>query len=384
MPFCSELSRLPALAAILLSIAASACGGDGAPETPGGESAPLAAVTLTPSDIAIARETELVAGVGMSGSLEPAQTVVVKAQVNGRLARLLVDRGDRVTAGQVLAEIEAEGIRGQAASARAAVASAEAALAVATQRLESARRLQAAGAISDLELKSSEAAHQASAAQVAAAKAQLAAAGEAEARTTVVAPLAGVVSERRVEAGEAVKDGDLIVTVVDIGTLELEAHVGVDDAMRVRVGSPVTFTLDATPGEAYRGRVTRIDPRADPGTRQVGIAASLPNPGGRIVAGQYAHGRVLLGGAVSAIAIPAASVSDSAGQARVFVIDGGKLVVRPVTLGARDEAQGLVAVASGLAAGERVLARPVGGAANGLSVNVAADSGAARPARGGN
>lgn len=365
-------SPLPRSLAIALFVVA--CGGGEAGQPEPSASAPLAAVTLTPSDIAVAREMELVAGVSMSGSLEPVQTVELKAQVNGRLSRLLVDRGSRVASGQVLAEIEAEGVRGQAASARAAVASAEAALAVATQRLESARRLQAAGAISDLDLKSTEAAHQASTAQVAAAKAQLAAAGEAEARTSVESPINGVVSVRTIEAGEAVKDGDRLLTVVDIGTLELEAHVGVDEAMRVRVGAPVAFRLDASPGEALRGRVTRIDPRADPGTRQVGIAATLANPGGRIVAGQYARGRVLTGSAQSSVAIPIAAVSDSAGQARVFVIDNGKLVVRPITLGMRDDAQGLVAVSSGLTAGERVLARPVGGAANGLPVSVAADS----------
>lgn len=365
---------------ILLALAA-ACG-------PGGEggdgaaSRPLAAVTLTQSDIAVAREMELVAGVGVSGSLEPAQTVVVKAQVNGRLGRLHVDRGSRVTAGQLLAEIEADGIRSQAASAGAAVASAEAALAVATQRLESARRLQAAGAISDIELRSSEAAHQAAGAQVAAARAQLAAASEAESRTRLTAPMAGVVSGRFMEAGEAVKDGDRVLSVVDIATLQLEAHVGVDEAMRVRVGAPVTFALDALPGTVLRGRVARIDPRADPGTRQVGLAAELANPGGRIVAGQYARGRVLTGEAVTAVAIPIAAVSDSAGQARVFVVEGGTLALRPVTLGTRDEARGVVAVLAGLAADERILARPVVGAAAGLAVTMASDSALTRPAGG--
>jgi RND family efflux transporter MFP subunit len=358
-----------------------ACGG--APEgEAAGDAAPLAAVTLTSADIAVAREVELVEGVSMSGSLEPAQTVVVKAQVAGRIGRLLVDRGSRVRAGQTIAEIIAEGVRGQAMSARAAVASAEAALALATQRLESARRLHAAGGISDIELRTSEANHQAATAQLAAARAQLASATEAEGHATVTSPIAGIVSNRSAEDGEAVKDGDPIVTVVDIGTLELEAQVGIEDAMRVRVGSAVTFTVDALPGQALRGRVVRIDPRADPGTRQVGIAASLPNPGGRLVAGQFAHGRVQTGTASEVIAIPIAAVSDSAGQARVFVIEGGRLVLRQVTLGARDEARGLVAVTSGLEVSARVLARPVLGAANGLPVTVASDS-ALRQAPGG-
>ena len=360
---------------VLLAVLA-ACGGR---EPEAKSAAPLAAVTLTPSDIATAREMELVEGVSMSGSLEPAQTVIMKSQVIGRLRRIHVDRGSRVARGQVLVEIEAEGIRGQAASARAAVASAEAALALSTQRLESARRLQAAGAISDIELRSSEAANQAAAAQLAAARAQLAAAGEAETRTSITSPIDGVVSARIVEEGEAVKDGDRLLEVVDIGTLELQAQVGVDEAMRVHVGSPVTFTLDALPGQALRGRVARIDPRADPGTRQVGIAAQLANPGGRIVAGQFARGRVLTGRAVKGVAIPIAAVSDSAGQARVFVIDNGKLVLRQITLGARDEALGLVAVTSGITATDRILARPVVGAANGLAVTVASDSAVTPP-----
>jgi RND family efflux transporter MFP subunit len=286
----------------------------------------------------------------------------VKAQVGGRLGTIGVDRGSRVSAGQVLVEIEAEGVKGQAASARALVASAEAALALATQRLESARRLQAAGAISDIDLRATEAAHEAAAAQVAATKAQLAAAGEAESRTVVTAPLAGVVSARAVESGEAVKDGDRLFTIVDIAALELDAQVGVDAAMRVRVGSPVTFALDALPGQLLQGRVVRIDPRADPGTRQVGVAAQLANPGGRIVAGQYARGRILTGQSVTA------------GQARVYVIDGTTLSLRHITLGTQDDAQGLVAVLEGLSANDRILARPVVGAANGLPVTIASDS----------
>jgi membrane fusion protein, multidrug efflux system len=362
---------------VVLVIAACGRGGDAAPAADS-PAASLAAVTLTPSDVATPREMELTEGISLSGSLEPSQTVLVKAQVPGRLRRVLVDRGTRVARGQLLGEIEAEGLRGQAAGAQAAVISAEAAESLATQRLEAAKRLNAAGAISDIELRTAEINVRAAAAQQALARAQLATASEASARTRLTAPIGGVISARMVDPGESVKDGDQVFEVVDINTLELEAQVGVDEAMRVRVGSPVTFSIDAVSGN-LRGRVSRIDPRADPGTRQVGIAAQLPNPGGRIVAGQFARGRVLTGRAVSGIAIPIAAISDSAGVARVFVIENGKLVLRQVTLGARDDARGLVAVTSGLTAADRILARPVVGAANGLSVTVASDSATTAP-----
>ncbi len=370
----------PAAAAFLSLLLAC---GEKSPQAEPSTATPLAAVTLTGSDIALAREMSLVDGVAMSGSLEPAQTVIVKAQVPGRLGNISVDRGSRVGKGQELVVIEAEGVRGMAASARAAVASAEAALALATQRLESAKRLQAAGAISDIDLRASEAAHQAATAQLAAARAQLASAAEAEARTKVTAPLAGVISARAVEAGEAVNGGDQLFTIVDISTLELRAQVGVNEAMKIKVGSPVTFTLDALPGRMFRGRVARIDPRADPATRKVGLAAQLANPGGQIVAGQFAHGRVLAGSPANVVAIPVAAVSDSAGQARVYLIQNGTLVLTPVTLGTRDDAQGMVAVLSGISVNDRILARPVVGAANGLAVTVASDTAAAGSSQGG-
>ena len=368
-----RVRRLTSLLAVAVLIA---CGGE--EEAPAAD-APIAAVTLTASDIATPRQADITAGVPISGSLEPAQTVVVEAQVGGRLRRVLVDRGSRVNRGQLLAQIEAEGVTSQAAGAQAAVISAEATEQLAQQRLEAARRLNAAGAISDIELKTAETNLRAATAQLALARSQLATANEASGRTTITAPIGGIVSERRVEQGEAVKDGDELFQVVDVSTLELQAQVGVDEAMRVRVGSPVSFTIDAL-GQTLQGRVSRIAPRADPGTRQVALAAQLPNPGGRIVAGQFTRGRVVMGQAVPGLAIPVAAVRDSAGTAFVFVIENGRLVQRQVTLGALDDAQGLVLVTQGLSASDRILARQVVGAANGLPVNVASDSATRSPA----
>ncbi|HSA54392.1 MAG TPA: efflux RND transporter periplasmic adaptor subunit [Gemmatimonadaceae bacterium] len=363
---------------LALALAALSCGRGEEAEPGAAEAAPLAAVTLTPSDVAVARTLELTGGVAISGPLEPAQTVELKTQINGRVRQVHVDRGSRVRRGQVLVELEGEGIGGQTESARAAVASAEADLALAAQRLASSRRLHEAGGISDIDLRSAEAAHNAAQARLAAARAQLVNAAEREAYATIRSPIDGVVSAREVEAGEAVSDGNALLTVVDTRTLELQAQVDVDAAMNVRPGLPVVFSLDALPRESFQGRVARVDPRADPATRQVGIAAQLPNANGRIVAGQFARGRVLTGRPQSVTAIPMSAVTDSAGVSRVFVIVNGRLERRNVSLGIRDEAIGMVAVTQGLAAGDRVLAAPVIGAADGLPVTLAGDSAATR------
>ena len=354
-------------------ILAAGCG------TPAADSVPAAStsVTLSPSDVAEARTIELTDGVSVGGSLEPVLTVQVKSQVIGTISGLTADRGTRVHAGEALMVLQSDAIRGQAASARAAVASAQAAVALADQRLQSSKRLHEAGAISDIDLKVSQAAYDAAQAQLAAAQSMYATAAENDSNTIVRSPIDGIVSARSVENGESVKDNVALLTIVDTHTLELAAQVGVEDAMKVRVGAPVLFTLDAVPGRTFEGKVARIDPRADPGTRQVGVYSRLPNPDGSIVAGQYAHGRVLVGKSQQVVAIPSSAVADSAGHPRVYVIQDGKLARRDVTLGARDTDRGLVAVSSGVQAGEKVLAVPVIGATQGLSVTMSADSGSA-------
>lgn len=355
---------------------ASACNGASEAATAGSDSAVAAPVTLGPQDVSVARTLELGSGVTLRGSLEPAQTVTVRAQVGGTVRNLRVDRGSAVRRGQVLAVIEAAGVQSQAAGARAQVAAGEAAVALARQRLEGARKLRAAGAMSEIDLRSAEASFEAAQAQLAAAQAQSATAGEAARRATVTAPLTGSVSTRVVEDGEAVGANDDLLTIVDTRVLELAGQVGIEDAQRVRVGQTVAFTLDASPGQEHRGRVTRVDPRADPGTRQVGVYVQLQNPNARIIAGQFARGRVVTGTAVKAIALPATAVRDTGTAAHVFVVENGRLAKRSVSLGARDEVQGLVAVTSGLRDGERVLTSPAPGTAEGTAVTVVADTSA--------
>jgi membrane fusion protein (multidrug efflux system) len=371
--------RAVMLASIVASVVVAGCNGDSEAATAGKDTATAStAMMLGPQDVAVARMLDLGSGVTLRGSLEPAQTVVVKAQVGGTVRNLRVDRGSSVRRGQALATIEAAGVQSQAAGARAQVAAAQAGVALARQRLEGGRKLREAGAMSEIDFRTAEANFEAAQAQLAAAQAQAATAGEAARRATVTSPLDGSVSERLVQEGEAVSANDNLLTVVDTRVLELAGQVGIEDAQRVRVGLAVAFTLDASPGQEYRGRVVRVDPRADPGTRQVGVYVQLPNQNQRVIAGQFARGRVLTGTSARAIAIPATAVRDTGSAAHVFVVENGKLAKRPVSLGVRDESQGIVAVTSGLREGERVLASPAPGTAEGTAVSVAADT-SARP-----
>jgi RND family efflux transporter MFP subunit len=278
-----------------------------------------------------------------------------------------------VSRGQRLTTIEAAGVRSQVAGARASVAAAEAQLAVARTQRDGQQRLYEAGAISRVQYENAQATYAAAEAQVAAARAQAAVANEAASYTVVTAPLTGVVSERPAEPGEAVASGDPILTIVNTATLELAGRIPVDEAGSVRVGQPVTFTLDAFPGREFLGSVVRKDPAADPSTRQVGIYVRLPNPRGEITAGQFARGQVRGDRAEGAVTIPVTAVQGSGENTAVFVIDNNVLVRRAVTLGPRDEDAGMVAVTTGIRAGERVLARPTPSIADGQPVVIGSD-----------
>ena len=370
------MNRSIAVALVAVTLGAAACSKK--PETSAADSVKAATVTLVPTDIATAELRSIGAGVSVSGNLDPSDVVELKAQVAGTVTGVRVDRGSRVSRGSTLASIEAQGVRSLAAGAEAQVAAARAQLSIAQQRLEGAKRLHEAGAISTIEYKTAQANVDAAEAQVAAARAQAAGAGESAARATITAPINGVVSARAVNGGEAVSVGASLFTIVNASELELAGQVSVEEAARVRPGQPVTFKLDAYPGKDFSGRVARVDPTADPGTRQVGVYVRLPNPGSRMIGGQFARGIIETGGTSSSVAIPeAALLGRSADSAQVFVIASDRIARRIVTLGARDETSGLISIRTGIKAGERVLLNPSADIGDGTLVSIAADKRAA-------
>jgi len=346
----------PVIAAAALTVAG--CGGGAGAKSPAAEAAREAVIELGAQDVAQVSRAELASGGVLTGSLVPYRVVPVKAQVAGTITGIRVDRGTPVTQGTVLATIEADGIRSQAAAAQAN-------LALARQRQESARVLYEAGAMSEIDYQAAQAAYEA-------AKAQAAAAGETAERATLKAPITGVVSARMVEEGEAVNPGQELFTVVNSAYLELAGQVPIEQAAGIRPGQPVIFTLSAFPGHEFRGSVDRVEPTANTQTRQVGIYVRLPNPDGRLVGGQFATGRIIGDRVESALVVPEPAVRGGGADTHVLVVENGQIVRRPVTVGLRDEASGRIAVLSGVTEGEYVIAVPSAELVPGTKVRLSA------------
>ncbi|HET7563629.1 MAG TPA: efflux RND transporter periplasmic adaptor subunit [Gemmatimonadaceae bacterium] len=342
-------------------IAAAACGRSSSQEVPASAAPPRA--VLGPQDVAVAERADLTAGVVLTGSLQPYKLVQVKSQVSGTVRGVRVDRGTPVKRGQVMASIEAEGVQSEAVAARAN-------LALAQQKLDAARTLYDAGAMSAIDFKTAQAA-------VEAAQAEAARAEEAARRSTITAPISGVVSARSVDGGEAVGTDAVLFTVVNSDTLELAGQIPVEQAAGVRVGAPVAFTLNAAPGRELSGRVARIDPVADPLTRQVGVYVQLANRKGTIIGGQFANGRIVGQRVHDAVVVPEAAIRGTGDSTHVLVIAGDQVQRRAVTLGTRDQATSRVAIVRGLQAGERVIITPSVQLTPGTKVTVTGDQQAA-------
>lgn len=238
-------------------------------------------VTLGPENVVVVQAQEIRTGPQLSGNLAAEREAQVRAQVGGQVLAVYADQGQRVSAGQALARIDASAITDAAASARTGVSSAQTSLEVARRNYERAQTLTQAGAMSQRDLESARA--QLSQAQAAAANAssQQASAQKQLANTEVRSPIAGIVSARPVSTGDIVQPGGALFTVVDPRSMRLEASVPADQLGQLQVGSTVSFTVNGYPGRAFTGTVERISPAADPATRQVPVTVTIPNDGGR-------------------------------------------------------------------------------------------------------
>jgi RND family efflux transporter MFP subunit len=177
-------------------------------------------------------------------------------------------------------------------------------------------------------------------------------------RTEVRAPFDGIVSDRKVSAGDTTQVGKELLKVIDPSSLRFEGLVSADNIGEVQAGQPVWFRIHGFAGRDFTGKVTRVNPAANSTTRQVEVLVSFddakqqPN-----VAGLYAEGRVETR-STAALALPTASLVREGDSAYAWVVKEGKLHKSVLTLGDRDPRTGNYALKAGLAEGDQVLRFP--------------------------
>jgi RND family efflux transporter MFP subunit len=363
-------SRIFSAALIALSATVGACKGGSAEAA---DSTLADATTIGTENIAVVTNGVLQAGPTVSGTLTPEREAVVRAQVGGSVLQVFADQGQAVKSGQTLGRIEAGGLQDVFLSARAGVTSASNSADIARRELERAQKLLAAGAIAERDIEQARRNSIAANAALADARARLATASKQVNNTVISSPINGIVSERPISAGDVVQPGAHLFTVVDPSSMRLEGSVPAEQLGQVKLGAPVTFTVNGYPGRTFSGKVSRVNPTADPATRQVRIFITIPNAEGRLVGGLFANGR-LASESHSGMVVPAGAVDARSDIPAVFRIKSGKVERVPVTLGLRDDANERVEIASGVQVGDTLLIGAAQGITPGTIVKVSTPS----------
>ncbi len=183
--------------------------------------------------------------------------------------------------------------------------------------------------------------------------------------STITSPISGVITNRNINPGEITSTNTPLMSVADTATLKLQGNISQEDVVHLPLGSKVKVTVDVIPGKEYSGRVDQVGPIAAATGQYFPVVVDLANDG-KLLAGMTAKASFTLAGSPGILVPLPAIGSGEDGQAFLFVVQGGKVHKRQVTLGMRNDSS--VQVLSGLASGEVVAVSNVDALQDGMEV----------------
>jgi RND family efflux transporter MFP subunit len=389
----SQPGRGRLYAAIAVAVLAVLAGGwyftrKGGPQAPAG-SASASAEAGAPKDgnplplvsVVVPTLGEVAGAVAVTGQIAALNDMPIG--VDGaavRISEVLVEPGDHVRRGQVLARLNPITAQSQLDTAAATLDELRATAAVA--QAEWARAQRAPDAFSVEESERRRVAAVTAQARVKSSEAQLEGARDQFSRTTVVAPTDGIVLTRTAEIGQiAVPGSSVLFHLARNGAIEMRAQVAEQDMPRLKVGQSVSVRLDGLT-KAFTGKVWQLGAVIDPATRQGSVRIALPGNEQILRPGAYARADIATGSSMGVLLPQTAVLSDPAGTYVLVVGEGDKVERRDVRIaGARDAG---MLVSGGLGGSERVVAVAGAFLRVGEQVTVAAPVVAATPPTGAN
>ena len=327
---------------------------------------------LSAEDLRVVQASLVSGGPLVTGTLQPERRADLRSEISAVVLQVYRDNGEPVKAGELLVRLDDTAIRDALTSADASARAAAQALDQAERQLTRQRTLQAQGMTSMQALDDAEVRRNAALSESVASKSRVATARQQLRRTEVRAPFDGVVSERKVSAGDTAAIGKELLKVIDPKSLRFEGLVSADRMSEIKAGQAVSFSVNGFPQGEFTGTVKRVDAAANATTRQVAVlvafndAAKAPR-----VAGLFAEGRIE-SGSQQALMLPDSALVRAGEAASVWRVDATKLTKVAVKLGERDPRRGEFPVLSGLNAGDRVLRNPSGALVDGQKVEYAA------------
>jgi len=301
-----------------------------------------------------------------SGYVVAQRKAAVASKGTGRLVYLGVVEGDRVRAGQVIARIEDADVKAQLAQAQANLQVSRAELHDAQRSLARERLLADSGASSQASVDAAEARYERVKASIAAAEAAVLAAQVSLENTVIRAPFDGTVLTKNADVGEVVAplaasafSKSAVVTIADLGSLQVEADVAESNLEAISAGQPGEIVLDAYPDERYPGVVAKIVPTADRAKATVQVKVAFRSYDARVLPEMSAKVHFLPRPSRVAVdtqpvlVVPGTAVTERNGRSVVFVVERGRAVEVPVVVGRQVGSS--VAIREGLRPGVRVV-----------------------------
>ncbi len=365
--------------AITLALALFACSkpDSGAPKDAGEK--PL---LISSEDLLTIQPNSLALGPVITGSVQPARRADLRAEVSAVVLQVMKENGDPVKRGDLLVRLDDSAIRDNQTSADEAVRAAGQSFDQAERQLQRLKKLRESGMVTTQQFEDSEIRRNTTQSELAAARTRQAQARQQLQRTEARAPFDGIVSDRKVSAGDTAQIGKELLKVIDPGSLRFEGLVSADMITNVKVGQTVSFRINGYGQQEFVGAVTRVSPAANAATRQVEVQVGFTGETRPKLSGLYAEGRVASGG--SALTIPAGSLMREGDKAYAWRLErkpaGNELKKILLTVGLRDPRRGEFVVREGLAAGDQVLRNPSVTLKDGQTVEIASPTVAVQPA----
>lgn len=309
------------------------CGGNSQAET-GEKTPPPVAV-----EAAGVQQGEISATYSGTATLEARNEADVVARVGGVIREVLVEEGDRVEAGQVLARLEDERLKLEVARARAELGKLE-------QEYQRLQRLHAQGLVSKAEFERQK--YELESLQAALQTAELELGW-----TRIRAPIDGVVSARYLKQGNMIQANEAAFHLVDFTPMIAELHVPETALRLLKAGQPARLEADALPGLSFDGRIERINPVIDPATGTFKVTVLVDETQNMLRPGLFVRVGVVHDVHADALLVPRTALVNEDAETAVYVVNDGKAEKRVVTTGYADN--GRIEILSGLEQGDMVV-----------------------------
>ena len=326
---------------------------------------------LAQGDVAAIDARALSISLPLSGSLAPVTQATIKAKVSGVIHETTVQEGQSVAAGQILVRLDAADQRARLTQQQAMLDEAQARLSMAAKNEANSQALLKQKYISQTAYDTTQNSVDLARASVKSAAAMLDIARIALADTVIRAPMAGIVSKRHLQAGEKVAPDMPVYTIVNLAQLTLEAPVPSAEIPRIKLGQDVRFKVDGFGARDFAGKVTRINPTTESGSRAMLVYIAVDNADGALRGGMFAKGSIVTERSPVAPLVPLTAVRNEKTGPVVYALVNNKVVEQPVTLGLRNEDEGYAEVKSGLLPGTKVIVARLDGVKPGHGVTFA-------------